>query len=871
MLLPLQRMFERFEIDKGDSDHSALFTVLYAGEMATKLTLAALLAGLRDDRDHHRYAHARAVIRADGIGDWATTIDAVLTGPASQFFYDGFRPFQKELTEYCGEESWRFVAVRQLHSCITSLRLEVEALPSRTNLRQWFRLFALLRNKTRGHGAPLASQCSAIVEDLRLSVWSLATQLSLLTCQWAFLYRNLSGKYRVAPLSEHADRFDYLKTAASEAFPNGVYLFSDEPRSVDLLLSDGDVSDFFLPNGQFRDGTFEVLSYITNVRRREKGDQYLVAPSPLPASETEGKPELDVQGNFFGNLPDLSEEYVQRPSLEGDLRDALIKDRHEVISLSGPGGIGKTSLALSVLWNLCRSGVERFAAVIWFSARDIDLLSSGPKPVRPHGLTVDDFAKEFAKLVCPDKLSAKDFRPVNFLAESLSSKSNLGPTVFVFDNFETVSNPAELFRWLDTHVRGPNKILITTRTRDFVGDLPIEVPGMMPDEAHRLIQNVGARNDVLGLLTPAYCQALIDESGGHPYVIKILLGELAVSRQLRKPEKIIAAQDRVLEALFERTYSALTPLAQRVFLLLSNWKSVVPTLGVEAIVMRSVEERVDVRKAIDELRRLSLVEELAASPGDESFLSVPLTAMTFGRKKLASSPSKVVVDTDTELLRAFGAAAKHDVKAGVRPRVLRLIQTIARDVAAGKQTLQQNSSMLEFIASRVPEAWLDIARLYQEQGTTESLDLAKNALRRYLENEMRVQKRGPVWERLAILCRQTGDPEGQLQAWVEMVDCGIAADDISRIADKVNALLAFSKREGRPLFRSEERRTLLEKLIARMERYVTEYDSTDLSRLAWLHLHIGNPARADEIVRQALAEDPENEHCLSLARTRQVR
>ena len=55
MLLPLRRMFERYETEKADSDVAAFYSLLYAGEHVIKLTVCGLLAGLQDDRDRHRY------------------------------------------------------------------------------------------------------------------------------------------------------------------------------------------------------------------------------------------------------------------------------------------------------------------------------------------------------------------------------------------------------------------------------------------------------------------------------------------------------------------------------------------------------------------------------------------------------------------------------------------------------------------------------------------------------------------------------------------------------------------------------------------------------------------------------------------------
>jgi hypothetical protein len=275
---------------------------------------------------------------------------------------------------------------------------------------------------------------------------------------------------------------------------------------------------------------------------------------------------------------------IQRPSLEERLKEALLHERHEIVTLNGPGGIGKTSLALSVLWKLAVDHKLRFEAVVWFSARDIDLLPSGPRPVRPHGLSIDDFANEFVQLMNPSERSTKGFKPAEYLSSALTHPP-LGPTIFVFDNFETVVSPAELFGWLDTYIRPPNKILITTRTRDFVGDLPLEVPGMTEQEAGRLIDSVAHRLGIMELMTSEYHREIYEESGGHPYVIKILLGEVAKERQARRPSRIIADQENILQALFERTYSVLTPAAQHGFLLLSSWRSVVPALGVEAVVM----------------------------------------------------------------------------------------------------------------------------------------------------------------------------------------------------------------------------------------------------------------------------------------------
>lgn len=866
MLVPIQRIAARYELDRGESDVAAFHTLMYSAELLTKLLISGLLAGLQEDRDRHRYAHARNLVRADGIGEWATILDSILSGPSSHHFSEDFKSIHREFSQRMSAGAWQFDAVRLIHESIVGLGLSVDPLPKQVAARQWFHLFAFLRNKTRGHGAPTGQQCASLAKLLEESTLLIRDNASVFKLQWAFLHRNLSGKYRVVPISDDVSAFEYLKRGATESFQDGVYIYANTPRRVDFLITDVDLSDFYVPNGQFRNADFEALSYITNATRRIDGASFLVPSIQLPQSETQGGELLDVHGNAFGNLPPVPDGYVSRPRLEDSLASALKRERHEIITLSGPGGIGKTSTAIAVLHGLAAAERPRFVSIVWFSARDIDLMPSGPKPVRPHGLSVEDFAREFVRLFEPSGYGTKGFNPTQYLAKQMES-ADIGPTLFVFDNFETVVNPADLFRWLDTYIRPPNKVLITTRTRDFVGDLPIEVPGMSDQEAATLVQRVSASIGVGGLITPDYMKLLQQESGGHPYVIKILLGEVAKQGRAVKPERIIAAQDQILSALFERTFVALSSAAQRVFMLLSSWRSVVPAVGVEAISLRSAEERFDVRSAIDELRRLSLIEEHKSPDGNETFLSVPLAAMAFARRKLNASSLKATIDADTRLLQAFGAARRADVQGGVAPRIRRLVGELSSRIGNGSESAASYLPMLEFLGARVPACWWDIADFFHEEGGRENLEIAARSLRRYLESGDDALDRQDVWRRLARLMATLGDEGGQVHALVEMANCDTAdLQTVSSAANEVNGVFFAARSAGRQVLETDERRGILSQLVHAFERHASAMTATDMSRLAWTYLGLGNEARAVELARKGLDLEPDNDYCQRLAR-----
>ena len=479
---------------------------------------------------------------------------------------------------------------------------------------------------------------------------------------------------------------------------------------VDLVRSTPDADDFHLPNGNFNDKRFEMLSYISGEKLLEDASPYLEPPGSLPKSETQGLGLLDVEGDCFGNLPPKPAAYVSRASLEAELQGLVSDDYHPIVTLHGMGGIGKTSLALTVLHSI--SETKRFSVALWFSARDIDLLQEGPRRVHPHILDVEDVAEEYARLIVPPQASEKGFKASAFLAAQLT-QSEIGPTLFVFDNFETVTNPGEFFKWVETYTRSPNKVLITGRHRDFKGDYPVEVRGMTHEESDALIHRTAARLDISDLLTRAYREELVRESKGHPYAIKVLLGEIAKAGELKNIARIVASRDDILTALFERTYANLSPAATRLFLTLCHWRVNVPFLALEAVMLRPENEPVDVEEAVDELRRAAFIDQLESPKDKEIFLNVPLVAAEFGRRKLAVSSMKPAIEADTQMLQLFGPGAPSDVTRGVAPRVESLIKVVAKKIQAGS-SLALYMPILEFVATRHNLAWLMIARLHEE-------------------------------------------------------------------------------------------------------------------------------------------------------------
>lgn len=242
---------KRIEAAKQDSDFTYFYALLYAGEALLKTTVLGFLGALVNDPDRHRYRLEHKILKADGLLPWSTALDDAISGPASQFLLTDLSPEKNELTKLSGSGSWQFEAVMALKQCLNSLDIQADEVPAQTDMKLWFHLFAVLRNKTRGHGANMPGKVAAAAVSLNTSINLFHDNHALFKRQWAYLYRNLTGKYRVTPITDSAPAFDDLKKTADRAYPNGVYMYAGSPRLVPFLESDPDLTDFFFPNGSF--------------------------------------------------------------------------------------------------------------------------------------------------------------------------------------------------------------------------------------------------------------------------------------------------------------------------------------------------------------------------------------------------------------------------------------------------------------------------------------------------------------------------------------------------------------------------------------------------------------------------------------------
>ena len=204
---PIDLLKRRIEVAKEDSDTSLFLHLMYAAEQLTKLVTVGILACVEDDNLRHRYSQEYRLVRADGIGEWTSTLDEILLGPTSHFLCLGIINFQRDLLDGKKPGSWQYDSIKLLNDCLQIVDKRAESLPTKTQGRNWFTLFARFRNKTRGHGAMGSNVCALICPLLEESINSIINNLEIFNFPWVYLKRNLNGNGSIltynAPLWLH--------------------------------------------------------------------------------------------------------------------------------------------------------------------------------------------------------------------------------------------------------------------------------------------------------------------------------------------------------------------------------------------------------------------------------------------------------------------------------------------------------------------------------------------------------------------------------------------------------------------------------------------------------------------------------------------
>lgn len=257
-------------------------------------------------------------------------------------------------------------------------------------------------------------------------------------------------------------------------------------------------------------------------------------------------PDYDYEGGFVGRDDDKKKvkQYLKSPKIF-------------VTTITGAGGVGKTSLALKILQEITLVNPDLFDSILWLSAKENKLSALGIEDIEPTLKSYEELLDtiinvfEFADELDSDKIESKE-ELTNTIIECCKN------VLIVIDNLETITDERIINFIFDAP---PNvKFLITSRKG--IGQLERrhELKQLKEKEAIYLFRQlakdkqlshlVKIKNDVI--------KKYVQKVSYFPLAIKWVLGQVARGKDINKIISSINEEESdISKFCFEQIFTSL--------------------------------------------------------------------------------------------------------------------------------------------------------------------------------------------------------------------------------------------------------------------------------------------------------------------------
>jgi molecular chaperone DnaK len=242
--------------------------------------------------------------------------------------------------------------------------------------------------------------------------------------------------------------------------------------------------------------------------------------TPAPPWIKLHKKQAIAESNILHNLPQPDYgKFIGREKEIAQITGLLRPypySQHALITIDGVGGIGKTALALEVAHRYLRnihhiSRKERFAAIVWVSAKQSVLTSDG---LVPRGKVLHNLRDIYSACFNILERNNPGQTPTENEPEFLRGMLARQRVLLIVDNLETVDD-LEVYSFL-RELPAPSKAIVTTRHRIDVA-YPIRLVGMDWEDARLLLDQECKKKLVEVDLEKM--RLLYDRTGGVPLAI----------------------------------------------------------------------------------------------------------------------------------------------------------------------------------------------------------------------------------------------------------------------------------------------------------------------------------------------------------------
>jgi len=350
----------------------------------------------------------------------------------------------------------------------------------------------------------------------------------------------------------------------------------------------------FRDAARFEEGYRKLLAVIKDESLPRGSDP----SSPLSASTTLSLPRPPIVG-FVARRDKEGRDLVER------LKDELAPQKNQLVALWGPGGVGKTTLALEAVRALAGVFAQR---LVW----------TGPEQrVDFNFITLlDEIATQ---------LGHADLRTLalELKKEQVRALLAAAPALIVLDNFETIKAEEQTpcAEWLRRSA--PCPALITTRVKiDGAGNIPIAA--MSPEEARVYLERLIGQTHDSQAFAGLDRDHIIRTAEANPLVLQWVVAQIDAAQEPRTVlDELAQGEGDAARRVFDRSFDLpqLVGDGQAALLALSLF---VPSASRPALA-EVAGFGDDVKRLNEAVRRLALLWLVKTSEGNQRLLVEGLT------------------------------------------------------------------------------------------------------------------------------------------------------------------------------------------------------------------------------------------------------
>lgn len=349
----------------------------------------------------------------------------------------------------------------------------------------------------------------------------------------------------------------------------------------------------------------------------------------LPMPPALSQPKVYRHRRSRGNLPRLPYFFGRADQLQTIQLALEPSARTWIVLIDGPGGVGKTTLAIRAAE---LASEQDYPRIVFASAKIRELEPSGVRAIRDF--LVDgylDLLNTIARELGDDSLAKLDEKE---RSEALCRILREKPALLVLDNLESLAKD-DLERLLGflKHLPEGSKAIITSRRRNDVQAEIIRLDRMHWPAASELLAELARHSPLLKMATEEERRKLYDNTGGNPLILRWVAGQLGRGR-CRTIESALGllkdspAGDTALEFIFGDLVETFTPKEMKLLAAL--------TYFTQPAAVKHIAELAELG-ALDAQDELESLNDRALVVGDAElrhFILTPLVADFLRRRKL---------------------------------------------------------------------------------------------------------------------------------------------------------------------------------------------------------------------------------------------